>query len=468
MSFAACLAFFALLAPQDPARLLPVPEGWTYERLALPPGFAPEIAWNGVEDLSFAPGMFDTAAPGYFSYAMALSFEDDAPLDAPALERFLGSYYGGLYRAVAEGKAFANAGAKHVARVTPAGDRFRAHLSTFDAFTDGRALELDLELDVHATARGTELLGLVSPKPADAPIWKELRTLGDAWRAARPPAVFLNHVYVVVDRATYDALATSKFLREEFAFTEERAFDQSELGQRGLFLYGRRTFLEFVPVDGTGRDFGAVGIALGVERADGLDVLSKRLAAQGTPATKNAHTRELAGKQVPWFDLLGLGRPSTQVDLVALQYDARFLAAWRPEVAPKEPSLARADVLARYASVAKQTELRDSALFGDVKAVVLPLDDAARPLASRTFELLGYQVQAPEWIAGRPKAPETLMRPLACVGPQFRVVLPPLEVAKVAIGFELALTRAVERAPMRFGKAELTFSGRFARLSLDR
>ena len=58
------------------------------------------------------------------------------------------------------------------------GENFKASVSTFDAFSDGRQLALELELSVHFTARTTEVLGLASAKSADAPIWKELRAIG--------------------------------------------------------------------------------------------------------------------------------------------------------------------------------------------------------------------------------------------------------------------------------------------------
>jgi hypothetical protein len=51
---------------------------WKGERLELPPGFAPDLGWTGVEHIRFAPGMFDPEASDFFSYAIAflLSAED--------------------------------------------------------------------------------------------------------------------------------------------------------------------------------------------------------------------------------------------------------------------------------------------------------------------------------------------------------------------------------------------------------
>ncbi len=67
MSLLAPWLLLALLTFVGDEPMLRVPEGWRHERFALPPEFAPETAWKGVEDLSFAPGMFENDAPDWFS-----------------------------------------------------------------------------------------------------------------------------------------------------------------------------------------------------------------------------------------------------------------------------------------------------------------------------------------------------------------------------------------------------------------
>ena len=60
--------------------------GWRYERIELPPAFAPTLP-PGVETLWFAPGMFDPAAADYFTYVFSLDWNE--PLE-PEAELALG------------------------------------------------------------------------------------------------------------------------------------------------------------------------------------------------------------------------------------------------------------------------------------------------------------------------------------------------------------------------------------------
>jgi hypothetical protein len=64
------LIFFAGLAvAQGPgsakATVLKEPADWRFERLPIPPQFAPDIRINGFEEVRFAPGMFDVVS-NYF------------------------------------------------------------------------------------------------------------------------------------------------------------------------------------------------------------------------------------------------------------------------------------------------------------------------------------------------------------------------------------------------------------------
>ena len=43
---------------------LNAPNGWRGERIALPPAFAPKMKFKGVEQVRFAPGMFDLTQNG--------------------------------------------------------------------------------------------------------------------------------------------------------------------------------------------------------------------------------------------------------------------------------------------------------------------------------------------------------------------------------------------------------------------
>src|SRR5262249_49879756 len=62
----------------------------------LPPAFAPDMKWKGVEELRFAPGMFKADSDTFFSYALLYWLPADQKIDARTIERELLTYYRGL------------------------------------------------------------------------------------------------------------------------------------------------------------------------------------------------------------------------------------------------------------------------------------------------------------------------------------------------------------------------------------
>ena len=82
------------------AQAWPVPTGWKAEVIAFPLDFAPDLAHRGVEVIRFAPGFFDPAAPGYWSYTFAWRLDDDGELEPRQLSGELATYFQGLVASV--------------------------------------------------------------------------------------------------------------------------------------------------------------------------------------------------------------------------------------------------------------------------------------------------------------------------------------------------------------------------------
>lgn len=134
--------------------------GWRYERIELPPEFAPSLP-AGVETLWFAPGMFDPSAPDYFTYAFSLDWAEEQSPDAAALQTMLTDYFVGLMTAVA-------GSARSVAPANPAtveveADGTRATVVMSDEFTQTADVQLTILISgdagcmrLHATAKPTE------------------------------------------------------------------------------------------------------------------------------------------------------------------------------------------------------------------------------------------------------------------------------------------------------------------------
>jgi hypothetical protein len=142
-----------------PAQPWSIPAGFRGETIPFPLDFAPGLAHKGVEELRFAPGFFDPAAPGYWSYAFVWRTEDAAVLDAAAVGAELTAYFRGLIEAVDEDKQIANRDAivdAIVAHATDAGTRMTITAHVFDAFKT--KLPLDLEGWAERRACGTGAL----------------------------------------------------------------------------------------------------------------------------------------------------------------------------------------------------------------------------------------------------------------------------------------------------------------------
>lgn len=433
--------------------LLPPPSGWRPERLEFPLDFAPEIELRGFEELAFAPGMFVADSDSYFSYALAWHLEGDLAVDEAFLGSFLERYFRGLCRAVgAERKLTLDLTQVH-AKVKKDGARFTAEVEMFDPFVTGGPLTLALELESRSVPRATEVLGLASPLERAAPVWKELVALAERWRAERPAPVLLNHVFFVVERATYDALAHAEFLRGEFAVGEERETVRKDTSYSGLYLYGERTYLEFLPAGAAGLAAGTSGLALGLESVGASDALAQRLRASNVNVFDAPITRALGAETLPWFRMLGVEMPSAPLQLFTLEYDPRFLTRWHPELAPAAPGIARGDVLARYAASLGALERRAQAAFGDVSAVELALDEAQQQRVLAACTAFGYEREGDT--------------PLVHA-PQFRLTLQRAPQPAGVTGVELTLRHEFTRAPLELGRVRLEFRGRSARLEVRR
>ena len=171
---------------QPPPTILMGPADWRFERLPIPPRFAPDIKWSGYEEARFAPGMFDTESPNYFTYALAVSIDGTEPVVADDITDFLDKYFKGLSIGVGRRKGLSpdptQFGATVTAMKTKEGalPRFLAKVPYFDTFNDGRKILLNIAITVipKPESEKTIVVLLVSPQQAEAPVWKQLRAIG--------------------------------------------------------------------------------------------------------------------------------------------------------------------------------------------------------------------------------------------------------------------------------------------------
>ncbi len=187
------LVFAAIAAQPQPklqSELLPpTPDDWRFERIDFPLPFAPELKYQGFEELRFAPGMFKPESETYFTYIFAMKITGDATLEAAALQTLLETYFRGLCGAVAKDKKLEIDTSKISAQVRAdqtedkSARQFRATAEIVDAFVTGKPLTLNVEMMVIDVSQSDRrIFAALSSKPVDSPIGKQLRTFKDQFK----------------------------------------------------------------------------------------------------------------------------------------------------------------------------------------------------------------------------------------------------------------------------------------------
>ena len=168
---------------------------WKGERIELPPGFAPDLGWKGIEQIRFAPGMFNPDAPDFFSYVIAFLLAADADTSETVLERELLTYYRGLSKAVMgrKGQTVDTAGftvsleKSEIPEGSPATAKdvtaYSGSLEWIEPFATQKAQTLHLEIFVWKHGGQPVVLSCVSPiDPEEELPWKKLRGISSKFR----------------------------------------------------------------------------------------------------------------------------------------------------------------------------------------------------------------------------------------------------------------------------------------------
>jgi len=161
--------------PAAPGFTWGVPEGWRTETIPFPLEFAPDIPHRGVEELRFAPGFFQSSAPGWWTYAFAWVVSDAGALDMSTLAAELTTYFRGLTATVAHSKK--DLPALDLARIRARiGADGHGSVLTYDAFGDGREIQLDVTVAVQPCGAGKAVLFTAAPRgrPPLAPSPREV------------------------------------------------------------------------------------------------------------------------------------------------------------------------------------------------------------------------------------------------------------------------------------------------------
>lgn len=167
------------------------PDTWKSEVILLPPRFAPDLDWNGVESIRFAPGMFQPDSESFFSYLLVFLIAADDDVSEAAVHEQILVYYRGLAKAVMGGRGLpvdadsfklklesgdsdkggpnpADAGEGQVTFWT-------ASLDWIEPFATRKPQTLHFEVHLWKNGGRPVVYFTASPQERDHAIWKEMR-----------------------------------------------------------------------------------------------------------------------------------------------------------------------------------------------------------------------------------------------------------------------------------------------------
>ena len=167
------------------------PENWRGEIIKLPPGFAPDLQWHGIESIKFAPGMFQADSESFFSYLLVFLLSKDDDVSEKSVKAQILTYYKGLAKAVMGGKKLPVDTEKFSLdlqeeksdkpRAVPADAGkgeikiWTGTLKWIEPFATQKPQTLNFEVHLWKKGEQPVLYFTVSPRETDHAIWKEMR-----------------------------------------------------------------------------------------------------------------------------------------------------------------------------------------------------------------------------------------------------------------------------------------------------
>ncbi len=170
-----------------PTYYLPAPTGWDIERFLLPPDFAPQMSYTGIEDIRFMPGWGKPASEEHWAYSFLWWLKGKPKIDAAVLQISLHDYYTGL---VTRNIISRNIPSEKQVSVVVAVKKIKPVLTDLETYS-GTVKMLDyhtqepivLNCLIHVKdSNGTNHTAVyfeVSPQLLTHPVWKKLHQIGE-------------------------------------------------------------------------------------------------------------------------------------------------------------------------------------------------------------------------------------------------------------------------------------------------
>lgn len=163
---------------------LPTPTGWNTERFLIPINFAPQISYQGVEDIRFSPGWAKRTSDEYWTYAFLWYLDKLPETNAGIIAGNLKAYYAGLVKSNTDS---AKAATTKVIPVTTSFKKSRTEKGDRETYTgtvnmtdymQRQPITLNCIVHVKSCKGGKSILFYeLSPKSFTHPNWINLNQL---------------------------------------------------------------------------------------------------------------------------------------------------------------------------------------------------------------------------------------------------------------------------------------------------
>lgn len=184
-----------LAADAELAKHIKVPAGWKGEQITLPPSFAREMKFKGIEEARFSPGMFQEKSNTFFSYFFVFEIDPGTELTQKNIEGELLTYYQGLSSTIYKSRKkeidtsgftckLTKATPVDPLKIYPPGlTEYVATVNWTEPFVTQKPQTLNLIIQTWTdkTTGNGYLFACVSPQDMKARIWQTMRNIRDTF-----------------------------------------------------------------------------------------------------------------------------------------------------------------------------------------------------------------------------------------------------------------------------------------------
>ena len=168
-----------------PPYTLNTPQGWDVERFPVPPGFAPQIQYKGIEDIRFTPGWGNAKSTEYWCYTFLWFLDGLLKMNEKILQTNLKEYYRGLIKSNLDPKKIPAEGIIEtkvsIKKTKTAGTDYRTYSGTIEMldYMQQKPIVLNclIHLKPYSQKNKTIIFFELSPKPFTDNVWTSLNKL---------------------------------------------------------------------------------------------------------------------------------------------------------------------------------------------------------------------------------------------------------------------------------------------------